>query len=579
MPFPRRADPRRRRHGRLRVSAGLALIAASFLAPGLAGGEEAPIAPQAAPADACNGVLSTVEFIGSSSAREALIGWAPEVCDRFDVVPDYTDFGSEGGRAAVIPADAPVIGLTSLPFDEEEQAELIENERGIVLVPMLTTAVACTYWDTNPFAPATNGTRFPDLRISRRTLADFSGGSPRDGTNVAQDLIDDNADNPAFRAGPPFLNVEVWFRSGPSAVTHRLTEWFGESESATEDFTKGAFEGYELPFEDIGTPDGSSPSLINDYTTMKSRMFTALQNLGLGCMDNATARTDAQPETEKIDALNIAWLDNAAGEFVAPTDEAVANAAAAMTPNADGTFAVDWEHDDPEAYALPLVVYAAMPTCGIDAATRTNMDRAMTYLVGDGQQVLPEGNVPMPKNLTDVATKQLATWRTASRAEPCDGPVPTTTTTSTTTTVPGATTVPEAPTTVPFVDPGSDFVPTGSSGGGVLSDPSIGGSAGGSSGGVDAGAGAGGADGGAEAGGGSAGAGDGGGEGADAGLAAPLAAVVAVASGAQAVPPAALLLGGSSLLIAGPALQVAGGLRRTGSFPSTVRSWFSRLKP
>lgn len=580
MPFPRRDDRRRPRHARLRIGAGLGLIAASFLlGPGLgsAGGQgEAPTPePQEAPADACNGIGPTVSFIGSSGAREALINWAPEVCDRFDLVPDYTDFGSEGGRAAVLPADAAVIGLTALPFTEEEQAQLVENERGVVLVPVITTAVACTYWDTNPFDQTTNGTRYPNLRISRRTMADFSGGSPRDGTNVAADLIEDNADNPDFKTGPPLLNVEVWFRSGPSSVTYRLTEWFSQSESATEDFTKGAFEGYELPFEDIGTPDGSSPSLINDYTTMKSRMFTALQNLGIGCMDNATARTDAKPETEAVETLRIAWLDNPEGEFVAPTDDAVTAAAEAMTANPDGTFAVDWENDDPEAYAIPQVIYAAMPTCGIDAATRTNMDKAMTYAIGEGQQDLPAGNVAMPENLADVAVKQLATWRTASKPQPC-GDQPPTTTTTTTAPIGSTTTVPETTTTA-FVDEGGTFIPPATSGGGVLTDPSLGG---GSTGGLSGGT----------ATGGDAGTGDAAGDdpaaapadGGDPGLVEPtnpLATVVAVATGNQAVPPAALLVGGSGLLIAGPALQILGGLRRSGSLPSTALGWFTRLKP
>jgi len=572
MTLPQRADAPRRPLRCPRVVFALGLIAGSFITGvGSAGGETVPTTTpprKEAPSDACNGVLKTVALIGSTSAKEALINWAPEICDRFDLVGDYTDFGSFGGRASVIPADAAVIGLTSLPFTKEEQEALKASKRGIVLVPVLASAVACTYWDTNPADPPSAGKRFPNLRISRGTLADLSGGSPRDGTNFSPDLAADNAGNPGYTVGPPFLNIEVWFRSGFSAVTHRLTEWFQQDEDAKTDFVEASFAGYTLPFEDVGTPDGFSPSLINDYTVMKSRMLGALQNLGIGCMDNATARTDAKPDTEPVDALNIALLDNPTGAFVAPTNEAVTAALTAMAPNPNGTFTPDWENDDPKAYPLPILVYAAMPTCGIDATTRTDMDKVMTYAVGAGQQDLPPGNVAMPKNISDVARSQLANWRRLTAAVgPCT-PVPPTTTTTTTTT-PGSTTTSVAPPPeeAPFVPPANN------GGGGVFVDPNLGG--GGTGNGDPA------VDGGAE----------GTPAGADASGGAvdpveevaeptgPLSSIVAVATGSQAVPPLALFASGASLLIAGPILQATGGAKKVGSLPASVLAWFARLKP
>ena len=151
----------------------------------------------------------------------------------------------------------------------------------------------------------------------------------------------------------------------------------------------------------------------------------------------------------------------------APTDAAVTAAAEAMSPNPDGTFSPDWENDDEDAYALPLLVYAAMPTCGIDAETKTQMDKVMTYAVGAGQQNLPPGNVALPKPISEVARKQLAAWRSIAKAAPCT-PVATTTTSTTapTTTVPAS--VPEGDAFVPPAD-------VGSGDGGVYTDPSLGG--------------------------------------------------------------------------------------------------------
>ena len=573
MPFPPRADHRRRRHAHLRIVAAVGLIAGSFLVrPGPSGAVDEPRSKadqeaQAEAAEACASVTSTLSLIGSSSAKEALTGWAPAICGSAGVVADYTDFGSKGGREAVTPADAAVIGLTSLPFTAEEQTALAEQKRGIVLVPMIASAVACTYWDTNAGDPSKNGSRFPDLRISRRTLADLSGGSPREGTNASPELAADNADNPKYSSGPPYLTIEPWFRSGSSAVAHRLGDWFHQDPKAEEDFLKGSLEGYTLPFEDIGTPDGSSPSLVNDYATMKARMLGALQNLGIGCMDNATARTDAKPDTEAVEAVNIAWLDNAAGEFVAPTDAAVTAATEAMTPNADGTFTPGWESEDPEAYPLPLLVYAAMPTCGIDAATRTQMDKVMSYAIGAGQQNLPEGNVAMPEAAAATARKQLASWRTLSaKAAPC---TPVAETTTTTTPAGPTTTLPESEAYVPPAD-------VGGGDGGVYTDPALG--AGGDLGASPLGEGA-------------AGAGPAAAETGGAAAAAPettaaveppttpLRRIVAFATGSEAVPPAAMLVGGSSLLLAGPILQVLGGVKRAGTLPAVALAWFLRLKP
>lgn len=562
----------------VRVTTGMALLCLAVLSAAPSGAQDGPPTEattttttttptpvQRAPEDACNGVSNTISLIGSSSAKEALTGWALEICDRSEVVADYTDFGSFGGREAVIPADAAVIGLTSLPFTAEEQEALKEGKRGIVLVPIIGTSVACTYWDTNPAAPSTAGTRFPDLRISRRTLADLTGGSPRDGTNFSPELAEDNVDNPAYQVRPPVLNVEVWVRSGYSAVMHRLTEWFAQDEDASKDFLKGAFEGYELPFEDIGTPDGGSPALVNDYTTMKSRMLGALQNLGIGCMDGATARTDARPETEPVEALNVAWLDNAAGEFVAPTTASVTKAISAMVPAADGTFTPKWDLEDPEAYPLPLLVYAALPTCGITADQRAAMDAVITYAVGPGQQVLPEGNVALPKNVSDVASRQLASWRSLVKAAPCD-PVPTTTTTTTpgapTITAPGPT-----PTDPAFVPPVDGF------GGGVFTDPGFTGGGGDGGGTVEDAA--------PTTGGEEAAGGGGAGGGADGGTG-PVAAarrIMAIAQGSAAVPPVALALGGAGLLLAGPVVLAASGARRAGSLPASAIGWFGRLRP
>lgn len=562
-PSPAERPPRRLRRT-MRKVVGLALVGSAIVS----GRATDPVGAQAGPppADACAGVDTTVSLVGSTSAKEAVSHWALAICRDAKVVADYTDLGSKGGRDAVTPATAAVVGLTALPFTAGEQAALQAQKRQVVMVPVLAGSIACTYWNTNPFDPAQAGKRYPNLRLSRRTLADIFSGAPRDGSNFSPDLAADNAENPEYVVGPPFLAVEPWLRSGASAVTYQLTDWIAHDERAAADFVKAGFTGATLPFEEAPIPSSPTPQLLNDYSTMISRMTGAPQALGIGCMDSATASTDIRPETPQLDTLNVAWLDNPTGRFVAPTADAVSRSVAAMSAHPDGTFSPDWSLDDQAAYPLPLVVYAAVPTCGIDATTRDAIDAVLEYAVGPGQSNLPPGNVPMSGPVAVTATQQLGRWRDlTTTVQPCGAP-PTTTTTS------GGPSAAPPPGDFGPSGPGSSGFGTsgfegGSGGGGVFSDPSVVASPAGAAGSGGAAADPVGAT--------TGGSGDGGGS----GPLGQLPRILAVATGSAALSPVVVLCLGVALLLGGPALQVLGGRRRAGSLPWSVTAWFRNLRP
>ncbi|WP_157156893.1 hypothetical protein [Diaminobutyricimonas sp. LJ205] len=109
-----------------------------------------------------------------------------------------------------------------------------------------------------------------------------------------------------------------------------------------------------------------------------------------------------------------AQLRNPAGQFVAPTQDGLAAAAAAMTPTAQPkVLALDFESASakaaPTAYPLAMPVYAALNPQQTDAAQRAVYANLIRYAVGEGQTPgsdvgeLPPGYAPLPKSWVNQA--------------------------------------------------------------------------------------------------------------------------------------------------------------------------------
>ncbi|MFJ6652768.1 hypothetical protein ACIQLJ_08235 [Microbacterium sp. NPDC091313] len=140
--------------------------------------------------------------------------------------------------------------------------------------------------------------------------------------------------------------------------------------------------------------------------------------------------------------LVTASLRNPAGEFVAPTNDALLAAAAAMTASADQPQVRSFDAASPEAarasaaYPLAVPVYAAASPYLTDAATRRSYASFMRYAAGAGQQPgvasgqLPAGYAPLPEGWriqARAAATALENGLTASSATPApqtDAPAP-----------------------------------------------------------------------------------------------------------------------------------------------------------
>ncbi len=543
-----------------------------------AGGAGTPVAGQV-PVDACADVDTFVPMAGSTSARAAFTAWGPAICDATGAVAEYAATSSKEGRESLVAGSVP-ISLSTLPFTEEQGEALEEAERGVVQIPIIATAAVCTYWDLRNGEPVElRGKGFPDLRLSRLTIARLFGGVAISTDDLG--LAEDNADNEDFPGARRFLNIPFFVRSGASGVSYEIGRWIAQDEEAEEAFAEEAEQrlpGAELPFEELPTVTASNPIALPEYSVMFSRMLQQVGGsegnfLSIACMDNGNARSDARPDTpDVVEVVNRAWLENAVGEFVPPLDEPVTEAVEAMLPNGDGTFRPDPELESETAYPMPMVVYAGLATCGFDQATRDGMEAIVRYAIGDGQEAPSDGNVALPDELVETAARRLADWEGVAKVGECgEQPPPATssTTTTTTTTQPTGSTDPVV-TDPPYVDPGT--------GGGGGYDGGSGGGGGGGTGVIpDSGA-------------------DvplpaeetaappidpGGAADLDAveGPLGPVARVVAMARGSSAVPPLVLLVAGLALLVVGPVLQTGDALGRATSLPASARRWFRRLRP
>ncbi|MFC7219893.1 hypothetical protein ACFQLX_17230 [Streptomyces polyrhachis] len=142
---------------------------------------------------------------------------------------------------------------------------------------------------------------------------------------------------------------------------------------------------------DPGSPGTSVPGY------KKSPPQAAGQRALLGVTDTTSAARYG---------LVTARLQNAAGNFVAPTGRSLLAGAAAMRPSGvPGVLSTVPTAKDPQAYPLPLLSYAATVPERLTKAEGADYAALLDYAVGDGQRpgtangTLPAGYVPLPEGL------------------------------------------------------------------------------------------------------------------------------------------------------------------------------------
>jgi phosphate transport system substrate-binding protein len=112
--------------------------------------------------------------------------------------------------------------------------------------------------------------------------------------------------------------------------------------------------------------------------------------------------------TAKASGLSMASVKNKDGNYIAPSPSSASAAAAGITPATDLTFAAAWA-PGPQAYPATYQSWDLVYATQSDANTAAMLKAYIGYLLGAGQQLLPDlGYAALPTSLDQMATAQLS---------------------------------------------------------------------------------------------------------------------------------------------------------------------------
>jgi hypothetical protein len=325
--------------------------------------------------------------------------------------------------------------------------------------PVAVGATSVVYWVDN----ANTGQPYTNIKLDARLLTKMlttsyaytndacPGGG---GSSFGCDNAVDNNPTSLFN-DPEFhkLNPGTWNISGTeyeiptlvagnSDMTWATTSWIAANKDAS-DFLAGQFDpwgmhvntyylGLKYPTDGILPMDPYLPvsSQYVPVVPLSNVVLDQSLNQPSGNQDTrdpTTGSYDALPPqvvgqrdlwaiVDQADAARFmfptAALENAAGKFVLPTDQAMAAAVKDMTVNPDGiTRSVNETKKDPAAYPLTMVIYAVVPTGGIPKAKAAKIAQFLDDVANQGQQTgvqpgeLTPGYLPLPQSLRQQTLK------------------------------------------------------------------------------------------------------------------------------------------------------------------------------
>ncbi|MGZ4450206.1 MAG: hypothetical protein ACXVW4_10465 [Nocardioides sp.] len=417
--------------------------------------------------DACPLTGDSLRVEGSPMVAHALASWRARTCtlDQSPVRVDYTAIGEPQTRGDVASGTTDV-GLLIDPVDPDQA-----RDRGLVYAPVAVTGLVVAFQvDDAEGKPVT------DLRLDPRLVAKLVTGSYRSGGDPA--VIHNPVNifrDPEFRQLNPGID---WPGGAPgnhplllgdlSDTTLALTRWLAADKDASA-FLDGTPDPWGMTvnanYAKVPLPFASFPLLdpllsqtfepVQDLDTLARQLSIArfpgalvTQEGGVNVVTKPPRQNPGRREVIGIiDAasaarfrLSTASLENAAGQYVQPTDAALLSGMRHSVLNADGvTRSVDLTSKDPTVYPLSLLVSAALSTKA-PQAERTEMADLLDYVAGPGQEPgeqvgqLPEGHAPLPAAMrAQVAAARTAVLRgyvapssdpTPDPTDPSDAPTP-----------------------------------------------------------------------------------------------------------------------------------------------------------
>ncbi|GAB2808844.1 hypothetical protein GCM10022221_02740 [Actinocorallia aurea] len=372
---------------------------------------------------------------GSPQSKRLIERWQPGLCtSKADVDVDYTSLGEPLARSS-FQTNGTDVALTTRPEDTAPS-------RAFDYAPVGISGVAIAYRvdDADTGKPITGIKLTP--RLVAKMLTESYSMSAACGPGV-KDCNKATKDNPQdIFQDPEFLKLNGDEHSWPSMgwptvvsgdndLTYELTRWLAADPDAAA-FLGGAkapggmtvnknFKGAEFPTSAfvsrdpdkrfvhgfipvlglhevarylVTNRDNSENYVKDQYGNYVKTPPYAVGNRGLFAI---VATSDAQALR-----FSSAKLRNAAGKYVAPTDESMAAMLKHFEKNTDGVTALpDYKAKDAKAYPLTHVQYAEVPTNGVAAGKAGKIASFLEHAAGPGQKpgvkpgTRPVGYVPL----------------------------------------------------------------------------------------------------------------------------------------------------------------------------------------
>jgi hypothetical protein len=229
-----------------------------------------------------------------------------------------------------------------------------------------------------------------------------------------------------------FTSISGYQRSDSAGSTDQLFGWlcnapkvalnFGshpiETMSGAQELDLGLTPSHGPPVTSCPAGIDQVPAVQGDstFTTVNDPSQQALKAynsvFGSGSTNPYASFADMNWAEASYFGMNIAALQNAAGNFVQPTQASLDAAVADAKTNPDGTLTPQNLASDGGAYPMPSVIYAAVSTAPMPQNQATAISQLLTQMLQvtsgtEGSQnpsaQLPLGFVPLPANLVTSA--------------------------------------------------------------------------------------------------------------------------------------------------------------------------------
>jgi phosphate transport system substrate-binding protein len=197
----------------------------------------------------------------------------------------------------------------------------------------------------------------------------------------------------------PSQQITVWYRSESSGTSENFTRYLKLANAAANENL--------WPKTQNGTFANATPTNISTFFNFQGASGSAAVAAGAAGKVGSIAYSEVSFATDN--KLPVANIQNANGEFTAPTAAGTSIFLGGGTINANGTVTPDFEKKIPGAYSLGTTSYGLAYTTGKNAAKQAAVAEWFTYVLTQCATKYPEkGFAQITGPLADKAKEQIA---------------------------------------------------------------------------------------------------------------------------------------------------------------------------